>query len=122
MKIQIKTIQGRLIIDEDFVSLADALFKNRANLSEADLSRANLSEANLSRANLINGGMRSDGYRFLAIRDDENIVISAGCRRFSIPDARAHWQATRAGTRLGDESLALVDHLERMAKIAGWLP
>jgi hypothetical protein len=35
--------------------------------------------------------------------------------------AREHWIKTRGGTPLGDESLALVDHLERMARIQGWL-
>ena len=48
-------------------------------------------------------------------------MVRAGCRYFSIVDARKHWTETRKGTRLGDESQALVDHIERMAKIAGWL-
>jgi hypothetical protein len=52
MKIQIKNIQGQLIINGDFVSLAGALFKNRANLFGADLSGVDLSKANLSKANL----------------------------------------------------------------------
>jgi transposase-like protein len=32
-------------------------------------------------------------------------------------EARRHWRATRGGTPLGDESLAIVAHLARMAKI-----
>jgi hypothetical protein len=98
-----------------------------ANLSGADLSRANLSgadmsRANLSRANLRVIGVRSDSYIFHLYRhEDGALMLRAGCRYFSLTDARAHWAATRAGTPLGEESLALVDHAERMAKIAGWL-
>jgi uncharacterized protein YjbI with pentapeptide repeats len=93
----------------------------RANLARADLAGANLARANLAGANVIDGGLRSDGYRFLAVRDGETILVRAGCRTLSFEKAREWWSRTRGGTRLGDESLALVDHLERMARIAGWL-
>jgi hypothetical protein len=92
-----------------------------ANLADVNLARAYLAGACLARTNVIDGGLRSDGFRFFLLREGDKIVISAGCRRFSIADARAHWIATRANTRLGNESLALVDHMERMARIAGWL-
>ena len=92
-----------------------------ANLSRADLSGANLFRADLSGANLISGGLRSDGHAFFLIRDANNLMVSAGCRYFTIAEAREHWTKTRADTRLGNESLAIVDHLERMAKIAGWM-
>ncbi|MGH6691902.1 MAG: hypothetical protein ACREF4_14630 [Gammaproteobacteria bacterium] len=49
------------------------------------------------------------------------MILSAGCRRFTLSEARAHWLQTRGGTRLGNESLALIDHLEGMALLAGWL-
>ena len=57
MKILIKSVLGKILIDGDFASLAEALFKSkadldRANLSEADLSEADLSGANLSEADL----------------------------------------------------------------------
>ena len=65
---------------------------------------------------------RTDGYTFTcAKREKQPPVIIAGCRYFTFDEARKHWQSTRAGTPLGDESLALVDHLERMARIQGWL-
>lgn len=65
---------------------------------------------------------RSDGYLFVCCQDKSKaVIIIAGCRYFTIPQARKHWRKTRGGTRLGSESLALVDHLERMAKIAGWI-
>jgi hypothetical protein len=103
-----------------------------ANLSGADLSGAylsgaylsgvNLTGVNLTGVNLIAGGNRSDGYQFFGIREPSGaVMVRAGCRYLPIADARAHWTETRGGTRLGDESLALLDHIERMATIAGWL-
>ncbi len=95
-----------------------------ANLEGANLSWANLVRANLEGANLIVGGQRSDGYRFLLIRDNDGVgfTLRAGCRSFrSFDDARTHWATTRKGTMLGDESAALVDHLERMALAVKWI-
>jgi len=63
---------------------------------------------------------RSDGYLFLiAAAKDGGLVIMAGCRYFTLTQAREHWTRTRGGTQLGHESLAIVDHLERMATIVG---
>ena len=94
----------------------------RANLYRADLSGAGLSGADLSGANLIDAGHRSDGYRFVGTKTKTGtIMIKAGCRFFTIPEARDHWAKTRANTQLGNESLALVDHIERMAGILGWV-
>ena len=52
MKILIKSVLGKILIDGDFASLAEALFKSKADLSGANLFRANLFRANLSGANL----------------------------------------------------------------------
>jgi len=53
--------------------------------------------------------------------DHEYVIrITAGCRYFTLDEAREHWLAARGGTKLGDESLALIDHLERMAKLQNW--
>ena len=61
---------------------------------------------------------RSDAYLFIITPDKDGVLrIIAGCRYFTIAEARAHWTETRGGTPLGDESLAIVDHLERMAAI-----
>jgi hypothetical protein len=67
--------------------------------------------------------LRSDGYMFgiAPTKTKGAPAIMAGCRYFTIAEAREHWTRTRGGTPRGDESLALVDHLERMARIAGWL-
>jgi hypothetical protein len=64
---------------------------------------------------------RSDGYNFVAVPTPDGPRIIAGCRYFTFADARVHWSATRGGTQLGDESLALVDFLERMATIRGFM-
>ena len=64
---------------------------------------------------------RSDNYTFTVAPTPDGPRIIAGCRYFTFDEARAHWAETRGGTRLGDESLALVDHLERMAAICGFL-
>ena len=95
---------------------------SRANLIGANLSGADLSGANLIGADLIDCGHRSDGYRFVGSKaKDGTVMVKAGYRFFSLADARVHWTRTRGGTQLGAESLALVDHLERMATIAGWI-
>ena len=106
------------------LSRADLAWANLAwaNLAGANLARANLAGANLAGANLAGTNVavahRSDGYDFFASVVDGAARIRAGCHNFTFSEARAHWQGTRAGTRLGDESLALVDHLERMLAIA----
>ena len=92
-----------------------------ANLYRADLSGANLSEANLYRANLIVGGYRSDGFCFLLYKEpDGTVKLRAGCRYFSIKEAKAHWLATRNGTQLGRESAALIAGLVAQANACGW--
>ena len=92
----------------------------RVNLLRVNLSRTNLLGANLSGAGIIHGGMRSDGYTFFGLREEDYIRINAGCRDFPITEGRTHWINTRGKTPLGDESLAILDHIERIAKILGW--
>jgi hypothetical protein len=92
-----------------------------ADLYMADLYMADLRKAHLSRANLIIGPQRSDGYVFHLIRDRAGVcMVRAGCRYFTVKEARAHWRKTRKGTQLGAESLAAVNYLVAAAKAAGW--
>jgi hypothetical protein len=42
-------------------------------------------------------------------------MILAGCRYFTIWEAREHWTNSRGGTPLGDETMAILDHIERVA-------
>lgn len=51
-----------------------------------------------------------DGYTMTL--DTVNGKISAGCRYLTFSSARDHWKRTRAGNKLGEERLDLVDYLE----------
>ena len=97
-----------------------------ANLSYADLSYADLSYANLSYANL----SYAKGILLLPVQDyrgyswphavechDGLWRIRAGCRFFTIAEAREHWGGRYEGDReLGDMYLHAVEWLE--SKIA----
>jgi Pentapeptide repeats (8 copies) len=105
--------------------------KSGANLGSADLGGADLRGANLRGADLgganlggqwiIQGPTRSDGYQFFLMRlKDETIpMVRAGCCWFDLVAARQHWQETRGGTLLGDETMSILDWLETAAKIRG---
>ena len=59
---------------------------------------------------LVVAAVRSDGHTFALIPcADDQWRVTAGCRYLTIPEARAHWTTTRGGTRLGAESLAILD-------------
>ena len=104
-----------------YANLTGAILTD-ANLTGAILTHTNLTGAILTDANLICGGKRSDGHDFYLIREPSGaVMVRVGCRYFTPDAARGHWTETRAGTRLGNESLAIVDHLMRMAEIAGWI-
>jgi uncharacterized protein YjbI with pentapeptide repeats len=90
-----------------------------AKLSGADLSWVNLSWVNLSGANLIHCGTRSDGYAFFAQIKDGKIWIKAGCRYFTIEDAKKHWNETRPDCQLGEESRQLLKNANALVKIRG---
>ena len=109
--------------------LADAYLAG-AYLAGADLAGANLAGANLAGANLagaylsnqwiVQGAVRSDGYVFMLTNlKDEGVRLKAGCRNFTMAEARQHWKATRDDTPLGTETFAILDCLEAMAKARG---
>ena len=63
-----------------------------ANLRGANLRGANLSGANLSGATGYRcAGWDPRGYHFRAVTFPQGIQITAGCRCFTLPEARAHW-------------------------------
>ena len=65
---------------------------------------------------------RTDGYTFVVTQCADKIPrIIAGCRYFTLDEAREHWKERAGPKNLRLESIALVDHLERMAVIQGWL-
>ena len=104
---------------DDKLNLPHILAEHKKWLSGANLTRANLTRADLTRADLVDGGQRSDGYRFVGQIRGGVLWIHAGCRYFPISDARAHWETTRGGTPLGDETMAILDHIEKVARIRG---
>lgn len=87
-------------------------------LRGADLRGANFQDANFQGASLWYGcvatggparrAVRSDGYEFLLWPTDQGWRVSAGCRWFSLDAAWVHWEQTRGGTALGDESLDIL--------------
>ena len=98
---------------------------SETDLSGADLTRSDLSGVNLSGANyiadrIIDGGLRSDGYRFLLILNEGVRRIQAGCRDFTVPEGVKHWESTRKDTPLGDETFAIIEHMTRIADLRKW--
>jgi len=84
-----------------------------ANLVGASLNRARLVGARLDGAKINNNkpaigilrrATRSDGWEFFLWHCQEGFFIAAGCRWFTMAEARQHWTTTRAGTPLGDET------------------
>jgi hypothetical protein len=99
-----------------------------ANLTGAYLARANLTGANLTHPDLANqwiiqGAVRSDGYAFLLqkLKNDAEPMVKAGCRYYTLVQARDHWMRTRKDTPLGDETFAILDNLEALARARGYL-
>lgn len=99
---------------------------SRANLSGADLSGAYLSGANLSGANLgsqwiIQSTTRSDGYAFFLqkLTNDAEPMVKAGCRYFTLAQAKAHWESTRKGTALFRETEIIVRAMVDLAHARG---
>ena len=81
-----------------------------ANLSGANLRGANLSGANLSDANLRDGGVDPRGWRFIGqLFAPGDIRVNAGCRYFTIAEARQWW-----GDKGNADALARVDLIEKL--------
>ena len=87
-------IDGRAPYNCEAETLRDAValaVQAGANLRGANLSMANLAGAYLSGANLIDAGQDSRGYRFIGVPTN-GLHIMAGCRWFTLDEAREHWQ------------------------------
>jgi len=57
---------------------------------------------------------RSDGYDFIAVPcSDHKIRVIAGCRYFTFEEAHKHWKETRGGTPLGDETMLILEYLQK---------
>lgn len=56
--------------------------------------------------------MRSDGFQFVITKERG---VRAGCRVFAdFTEARDHWGKTRGGTPLGEETMMILDFLEKV--------
>ena len=85
----------------------------RANLAGANLGRAYLAGAYLAGATLIDAGQESRGYRFVGVPTD-GVRILAGCRWFTVTEAREHWSGN-------PEALAKASLIEAEAARRGWI-
>jgi len=93
-----------------------------AYLRGAYLGDADLRGADLGGADLVDGGQRSDGYRFIGWIKDGVLQIRAGCRNFTITEARLHWSSTDyPNEALGKESILILDRIEGTAVLRGMI-
>ena len=94
-----------------------------ADLRGADLCGAYLCGADLGDQWIIQGATRSDGYQFSLqkLKDDKEPMIKAGCRHFTIAQGQAHWEKTRKGQKLLDETREIVRSLVYLAHLRGYM-
>jgi hypothetical protein len=114
-------LQGAFLQGAD---LRDADLRG-ADLRGAFLQGAYLRGAYLRGAKIINDktaigilrrATRSDGWEFFLWHCEDGFYIKAGCRFFTLEEGRKHWNATRAGTPLGDETQDILDMFEKAIK------
>jgi len=89
-----------------------------ASLAGAYLTSANLAGADLASSQVIDGGQRRDGYRFVGWIKDGVLMIRAGCRDFTVAEYRDH-NAKRDNAKQRDETTAILDHVDRVARVRG---
>ena len=107
---------------------------SEANLYEANLSEADLSGADLGRADLSGANLSHNKYLLTAILSDypmtlsngASVLVHAGCRCFSIADARAHWAEEQQDTwthttpEYGERQRSMLEFLVLQARGLGW--
>ena len=117
--LEIKGIHGETLFGGEYRSLSECV-------AAAVAAGANLAGAwtrdgvRLTRQGMLKFASRSDGHCFMLFDCvDGRPRVLAGCRWFTLPEAREHWHATRRDTPLGEETfdiLALFErHVERLA-------
>ena len=102
---------GAILVSSQKTTVREAAEEGKANLQGA-----NLHETKLGNLRILDGGLRSDGYRFLYTEiDGDGPHIVTGCYNFaSFAEAREHW---RTGTMLGVETMLILDHLEKLVTL-----
>ena len=93
----------------------------KAELEAAAKCGADLRGADLGEQWIIQGQHRSDGYPFFLQRltGDEEPMVKAGCRYFTIAQAKEHWETTRKGEKLLGETRAIVRAMVDVMSIRG---
>ncbi len=97
-----------------------------ADLSGADLRGAVLSGADLSGADLSGASGvlvvgPCDEWLMYAVSSDDGPRIKAGCRWFTVEEARAHWNGEHTiGPEHAAKMIAGVDALLSLARAHGW--
>ena len=108
--------------------------ENRANLCDADLCDANLRGANLCGADLCGANLEHNktviscglgDYAMLIHQGREGLMVKAGCRYFSIDEAKKHWNEnknswTTKTDEYGERQLRMLAFLESEASVLGW--
>ena len=82
----------------------------RAHLDGASLVGAKINDK--TAIGILRRATRLDGYEFFLWHCQEGFYVKAGCRWFTLNEARQHWTATRAGTPLGDETMDILDFFD----------
>lgn len=108
-------LTGAFLMDADLTG---------AKLAGIDFSGAYLSDATWRngvklRRGVIKECSRSDGYTFRLFDCADGVFrVTAGCRDFAVSEAWEHWQRTRGGTPLGEETFDILrlfeKHIQRM--------
>jgi hypothetical protein len=128
-------LSGAVLTGADLsgADLSDAVLTG-AVLTDADLTGADLTDADLTgavltgatwrngvklRRGVIKECSRSDGYMFRLLDCADGMPrLTAGCRDFAMSEAWEHWQRTRGGTPLGEETFDILHlfeaHIQRM--------
>ena len=122
--LEIKSASGVILAATDEHDTLTAWAQSGA-LRGADLGGANLYGADLRGVEaVIDGGQDGRGWRVIGWLRDGQLMMSAGCRNFTLTEARAHWggasylEAHDAATQA--EMCARVELVVAVARARGW--
>ena len=121
-----KSFAGCDLTSADFraTNLYDVNF-NGATLAYTNFRNADIRCANGLEKLVIDGGVRSDGYRFLLTRTEPGgWKVKAGCRILTLAQAKAHWRRRRYNTirrkNLDVETRLIIKNMVAIAKHRKW--
>lgn len=140
MKFELKArFTGAVLAAPDIPDDTEERHCVRAALVLAVGAKADLGGADLGGTDLLDGGQDRRGYRFvgylystdhnearvkhgLPVPETDGLRIVAGCRDFTLEEARAHWDSDSydGGAGQGAECLARVELIATVAEARGW--